>query len=142
MGIKYIINNSDSSLINQTINGDLLVTNSISGATFYGDGSNLTGITTSTPFTGGTVSGATEFINGLTGDTIYSNTFVGNGSQLGGVVGLTYSQLGFTVTSPTPSTVNQNVVLPYNSTVTYPSPLTIDSGFSINIPSGTVLTII
>lgn len=142
MEVKYIIDNADSALVSQTINGDLSVTNAISGTTFYGDGSNLTGISASGSFTGGTVSGATEFTGGLTGDTIYSDNFVGDGSALGGTVGLTYSQMGFTITSPAPSTINQNVVLPYNSTVTYPTPLTIDSGFAVTIPSGTTLTII
>jgi hypothetical protein len=93
-------------------------------------------------FTGGTVSGATIFTNGLTGDTVFSNNFVGDGSQLSGVVGLSYSDLGFTVTSPPPATINQNVVLPYNSTVTYPTPLIIGSGFTVTVPSGTTLTII
>ena len=73
---------------------------------------------------------------------IYANYFIGDGSQLAGVVGLTYTDLGFTVTSPAPSTINQNVVLPYNSTVTYPTPLTVDPGFSVTVPSGTTLSII
>lgn len=106
MGVKYIIDNADNSLVNQSINGSLYVEDNISG------------------------------------DTIYSNNFIGNGSSLGGVVGLTYSQMGFTVTSPAPTTINQNVVLPYNSTVTYPTPLTIDSGFSVTVPIGTTLTIL
>lgn len=142
MGVKYIIDNSDSSLVNQIITGDLLVTNNISGTTFYGDGSNLTGISSSGSFTNGTVSGATEFTGGLTGNTIYSDNFVGDGSALGGVVGLSYSQMGFTITSPVPSTINQNVVLPYNSTATYPTPLTVGSGYTVTVPIGTILTII
>lgn len=142
MSIAYIINNSENLLTKQTIKGDLSVTGSISGATFYGDGSNLTGITSGGVFTGGTVSGATTFTNGLSGDTIFSDSFVGDGSQLGGIVGLTYTDMGFTITSPPPTTINQNVVLPYNSTATYPTPMTIDSGFSVTVPSGTTLTII
>jgi hypothetical protein len=94
-----------------TINDDLTVTgtsrsDNYTGATgaavYYGDGSNLTGISTqdtvitggtysngtsvftnntggtfsvsgfSTPFTGGTVTGSTIFTNGLTADTIFS----------------------------------------------------------------------
>lgn len=93
-------------------------------------------------FTGGTVTGPTEFTNGLTGNTIYSPSFVGDGSQLAGVVGLTYSQLGFTIISPPPPVINQNVVLPYNSIVTYPSPLIMGSGYTLTIPIGTTLTII
>ena len=179
MGVEYIIDNSDASLVNQSISGNLSVIGSISGNTFYGDGSNLTGITAGgsftggtvsgattftnglnanaisattylnlpsfsggTTFTGGTVSGATTFTNGLSADTIYSPSFIGDGSQLGGIVGLTYSQMGFTITSPAPSTINQNVVLPYNSTATYPTPLTISPGFSVTVPSGTTLTIV
>jgi hypothetical protein len=142
MGVKYIIDNSDASLVNQSISGNLSVIGSISGNTFYGDGSNLTGITAGGSFTGGTVSGATTFTNGLSADTIYSDSFIGDGSQLGGIVGLTYSQMGFTITSPAPSTINQNVVLPYNSTATYPTPLTISPGFSVTVPSGTTLTIV
>jgi hypothetical protein len=104
--VKYIINNSDNSLISQSINGGLSVTGNI------------------------------------TGNTTYSDYFIGDGSQLAGVVGLTYSDMGFTVTSSAPATVNQNVVLPYNSTVEYPTPLTIDNGFSVTVPSGTTLTIV
>lgn len=144
MSTKYIINNEDNLLPQQVISGDLIVTNIVSGTTLYGDGSNLTNLPSggSSIFTGGTINGETNFTNGVTADTIYSENFVGNGSQLGGVVGLTYSQLGFTITSPAPSTINQNVVLPYNSTVTYPTPLTVDSGFSVTVPDGTTLTII
>lgn len=95
MGVKYIIDNANSSLLEQTITGDLSVTN-----------------------------------------------IIGDGSRLGGVVGINYSDLGFTITSTVPSTINQNVVLPYNSTVTYSTPLTIDPGFSVTVPSGTTLTIV
>jgi hypothetical protein len=70
-----------------------------------------------------------------------ATTFYGDGSNLGGVVGLTYDDLGFTVTS-LPSGINQDVVLPYNATVTYPTPLTISGGHVVTIPSGTTLTII
>ena len=52
MSVKYIIDNADSSLSEQIITGDLLVTNIISGTTFFGDGSGLTGV--SGAFTGGT----------------------------------------------------------------------------------------
>ena len=142
MSVKYIIDNADSSLSEQIITGDLIVTNVISGATFYGDGSGLTGVSGGGTFTGGTVTGPTEFTSGLSADTIQSNYFIGDGSQLAGVVGLTYTDLGFTITSPTPATVNQNVVLPYNSTVTYPTPLTIDPGFSVTVPYGTTLTVV
>lgn len=88
-------------------------------------------------FTGGTVTGETTFEGGLSATTIS-----GDGSSISGLVGLTYSDLGFTITSTTPSTINQNVVLPYNSTLTYPTPLTVGIGFSVVIPNGTTLSIV
>jgi hypothetical protein len=50
MSTKYIIDNSDLTLTEQSINGNLLVTSDISGTTFYGDGSNLTGISPSVDY--------------------------------------------------------------------------------------------
>lgn len=149
-GDVYIVENggnvgigTNNPITTLDVAGDLYVSNSISATTYYGDGSNLTNLPSGGGiFTGGTVNGETNFTNGLTGNTIYSENFVGDGSNLGGTVGLTYSQMGFTITSPTPSTVNQNVVLPYNSTVTYPTPLTVDVGYSVTVPIGTTLTII
>jgi hypothetical protein len=88
-------------------------------------------------FTGGTVSGETTFEGGLSATTIS-----GDGSLISGLVGLTYSDLGFTITSTTPVTINQNVVLPYNATLTYPTPLTVGVGFSVVIPNGTTLSIV
>jgi hypothetical protein len=44
MSTQYIINNSDSLLTGQTINGELIVTSAVTATTYYGDGSNLTGI--------------------------------------------------------------------------------------------------
>ena len=51
-----------------------LTSNTISSTTYYGDGSNLTGIGSSS-FTGGTVSGPTNFITGLTANTISATTY-------------------------------------------------------------------
>lgn len=61
---------------------------SVSATTFYGNGSNLTGLPT---FTGGTVSGATNFTGGLNANTISATTitgttFYGDGSNLTNVV--------------------------------------------------------
>jgi hypothetical protein len=108
---KYIINQ----LSEQTITGDLKVV--------------------------GDLSGSTIFTNSISGNTMSATTFYGDGSNLGGVVGLTYDDLGFTVTS-LPSGINQDVVLPYNATVTYPTPLTISGGHVVTVPAGTTLTII
>ena len=93
IAIKYIINQ----LNEQKITGDLNVIGNLSGSTFYGDGSNLTG--------------------------------------------LGYSQLGFTTTS-LPLGINQDVFLTNGATITYPSPLTMNNGYSLIIPFGTTLTII
>jgi hypothetical protein len=112
----------------------------ISGGTFYGDGSNLTGIAGST-FTGGTVTGESLFESGLSASTISGDTFYGNGGLLGGVVGLTYDYFGFTITSPIPTTINQNITLPYNSDVEYNGPLQIDMGYILVVPDGTSLVI-
>lgn len=60
----------------------------ISGGTFYGNGTNLTGVPAE--FTGGTVTGATNFTGGLTANTfsattISGGTFYGDGSNLTGI---------------------------------------------------------
>jgi hypothetical protein len=93
-------------------------------------------------FTGGTVDGPTVFTNGLTGDSITSESFIGDGSRLGGVVGLSYTDFGFTTTSSSPSTINQNITLPYNVEMEYTGPLTVDNGFVLTVPNGTTLTIL
>lgn len=46
----------------------------ISGGTFYGDGSNLTGVSGSGTFTGGTVTGDTSFTGGLSATTLNFTT--------------------------------------------------------------------
>jgi hypothetical protein len=74
-----------------SFNGNLLAS-SISGGTFYGDGSNLTGISAQGgSFTGGTVTGATVFTSGVTANTISATTYANvahnstTGLQGGGV---------------------------------------------------------
>ena len=130
-----------------------LTANTFSATTLYGDGSNLTGISVVGEFTGGTVTGATIFTSGVTftdslsantisATTINADMFYGDGSNLSGVVGLTYSDLGFTITSPTPTVINQDVILPYNSTVTYTGTLNVGSGYAVTVPAGTTLTVI
>jgi hypothetical protein len=78
----------------------------------------------------------------ITASTVNGGEFIGQGGQLTGVVAISPSDLGFTVVVNTGSTINQNVVLPLNSTVTYPSPLTMGLGYTLTIPSNTTLTII
>ena len=67
-------------MINKNNNISDLV--SISATTYYGDGSNLTGISGGGTFTGGTVTGETIFSGGLSGTTISGGTFYGDGSNL------------------------------------------------------------
>jgi hypothetical protein len=50
MSTQYIINNNDSTLTGQTINGDLIITNSLSATTYYGDGSGLSNVGVSQPY--------------------------------------------------------------------------------------------
>ena len=59
----------------QRIGDNWNIEGSLSATTFYGDGSNLTGITGGGTFTGGTVSGATQFTGGLTANTISATTY-------------------------------------------------------------------
>jgi len=62
-------------------NTDILSATTISGGTFYGDGSGLTGISGGGgSFTGGTVSGSTIFTGGLTASSYSTNAFVVTGS--------------------------------------------------------------
>lgn len=65
-----------------------------------------------------------------------------NGNATWQVPPLSLTELGFTVTPTGPLVINQNVVLPENSNVTYPSPLLLGSGYTLTIPIGTTLTII
>ena len=144
--------NLDTALSNDDALTELLVRAS-DGTVKYRTASSIGGGGEFLPLSGGTVTGETiftsgvTFTSGLTTNTISATSitadyFYGDGSNLGGVVGLTYSDLGFTITSPTPTTIGQDVVLPYNSTVTYPTPLIIDPGYSVTVPVGTTLTII
>ena len=70
----------------QRIGDNWNIEGSLSATTFYGDGSNLTGISGGGgTFTGGTISGATTFTNGLTANTISGGTIFGDGSNLTGI---------------------------------------------------------
>jgi hypothetical protein len=120
-----------------------LSASTISGGTLFGDGSNLTGVGTGA-FSGGVVTGFSNFTNGLSSTSISATTISGNevlgdGSNLVGVVALSYAELGFTVTV-TGGTLNQNVALPYSSSVTYNGPLNV--AYTITIPEGTSLDVL
>lgn len=77
--------------------------------TLYGDGSNITGI--SAEFTGGTVTGPSNFTNGLTATTIQ-----GNGANITGMTG----NFGLNVdgsNSVITSGIKGFLVMPYNATI-------------------------
>lgn len=63
------------------ING-VIMTNGVLSATTY---ENIPTIA----FTGGTISGATEFVGGVTANTVSATTFYGDGSNLTGITGVT-----------------------------------------------------
>jgi len=82
----------------------LIFTNN-SGGTF-----NVSGITTSTQFTGGTVSGATVFISGLTANTISATTYLNLPTDIR-TTGATYSDNRFTFNSNSGGTATTFSVL-------------------------------
>lgn len=58
---------------------------------------------------------------------------------LSGVTNL--SDLGFNITPNSSNIIHQNILLPENSNVTYPSPLTMDIDNTIIVPTDTILII-
>lgn len=58
-------------------------------------------------------------------------------SELGNNQNSIYAN-GFKVTGP----IYSNISLPENTTLTYQGPLTMAAGYTLNIPSGTTLTIL
>jgi hypothetical protein len=89
IGWDRISRTGDTVTGNFYING-LISATTISATTYYGNGSNLTGIANA--FTGGTVTGPTTFTNGLTANTISATTYLNIPSS-------TFT--GGTVTGPT-----------------------------------------
>ena len=83
-----------------TYSGSTIIFRNNSGGTF-----NVTGITTSSTFTGGTVTGATSFTGGLTANTISATTYQNLPIDVR-VTGSTYSNNTFTYTNNTGGTFN------------------------------------
>jgi len=80
-------------------------------ATFINNsGETFTVIGFTTPFTGGTVSGSTNFTNGLTANTISATTYYGDGGNLTNIIstknGGIVSFSGLSMTSPSGTTFN------------------------------------
>jgi len=64
---------------NVSTNSSILLTNGsivLDNGIFYGDGSGLSGLTVTADFTGGTVTGSTNFTNGITATTISATTYL------------------------------------------------------------------
>ena len=77
-----------------TYSGNTITFTNNSGGTF-----NVTGITSSSIFTGGTVLGTTFFTSGLSANTISGGTFYGNGSGLTGLTDIYVTGATFSGTS-------------------------------------------
>lgn len=80
---------------------------------------------------GGTISGLTTFVTGLSADSVSATTYYNLPKGL--------SDLGFYVK---PNIINQNVVLPGDSQVTCFSPLNMGFGYTLIIPLNTTLNVI
>lgn len=74
VGIGLTTSPTEKLEVNGTVKATAISATTISGTTFYGDGSGLTGLPSAT-FTGGTISGATTFSGGLTATTISATTY-------------------------------------------------------------------
>jgi hypothetical protein len=84
MATKYIVDNVSG----QTINGDLVVTSAITASTFYGDGSNLSGITNTSPYKVYTALISQTGTNAPTANAILENTLGYTPSLIRGVTGI------------------------------------------------------
>ena len=88
----------------------------------------------SMPFTGGTVSGETNFTAGLTANTISATTYYNLPPTPPSL-----ADLGFIVR---PRPITQDVTLPEETDVVYIGQINIGSGYTITVPNTTTLTII
>ena len=126
-----------------TLTGQLLGTslsaNTISATTFYGNGANLTGISSGS-FTGGTVNGATNFTAGLTANTISSTTI----TAINSIDAYTATTTNSGTTSLVASSRRQQYFtgsLPQTVTLPQTSTLTLGTQYTISNKSTGVLTI-
>ena len=77
----------------------------------------------------------------LTSSIATSSSYALTASYVDGIT-TSLSDLGFTITPTTASIINQNIILPENCTVTYPSPLNMGVGYTVTVPPSTTFTII
>ena len=123
------------------------ITESVTGGTY----NPLTGVATFTNFNGGAfnVSGFKTDDITLTGGT-YSNgtaTFTNNSGGTFNVDGFftgstALSDLGFSISALPTKVIRQNILLPEDTYITYNSPLIIEGGYDLIVPSSTILEII
>lgn len=99
-------------------------------------GVDITGVTSNTVYV------PNLNINNLT----YGDTFNNLGVDENGNVVISdlfsLSDLGFNITPRASTVINQNIILPENTDVTYPAPLTMDINHTIIVPTDTILIII
>ena len=90
------------------------------------------------------INGSLTVTQGITGSLFGTASYATTASYVeGGIIPSTaLSDLGFTIIPNSSSVLNQNVTLPENCTVTYPSPLNMGSGYTISVPTSTTFTLI
>lgn len=131
-----------------TISGSLTAT-TVSATTFYGNGSNLTGISGGGSFSGGTVSNASVFTGGLSATTFtVTNSTVLSGSTTfnDGFNSIVYNS-GYTATFPTGSytvngRTNLNGIISVTGSTSINGSLSVTGNSSINgVLSASTLTL-
>ena len=95
---------------------------------------NVTGFNTTTPFTGGTVSGATNFTNGLTANTISATTYYNLPKDIF-VTGGTYSNGSLLFSNNSGGTFNVNTSTNYAAGVISGATYSMDGVGQINLPA-------
>lgn len=131
--ITFITGDTDNNSV--LIGGvDNVIDSSAINAVVIG-GVNITGVTSNTVYV------PKLNINNLTtGNTINNLGVDSNGNIIISDL-LSLSDLGFNITPRPTSIINQNIVLPDNTDVTYPSPLIMDIDNTIIVPIDTILII-
>lgn len=142
-GSEYLLGMSEGVTVKLVLDSvkNFILSGSSSGNTFVesisDDGNGIVSVDNSDPlnpiivFSGVTTDGSTITGTGLVGDPLTVNSSF-----------YSPADLGFIITPKPSAVINQNVILPENVDVTYPSPLTIGSGYTVTVPISTTLTII
>lgn len=138
-GGTYDNSTGELNLVNAT-GGTITISGFYTGGTFVetisDDGNGSVSIDNADPlnpilvFTGVTTDGSSLIGTGLSGSPLTINPEY-----------YSVSDLGFVVTPKITAVIKQNVLLPENSNVTYPSPLVVATGYVVTVPITTTLTI-